>query len=115
MANEASEPLLQGEDRERNLIFAERRTAAGVDRLDACRRDWIARRRERQLVDDHATERIADDVDALPEARGREQHRMRRRLELAEQSGPRRRSLNENRKIELGGRDDESVEDLRSW
>ena len=32
----------------------------------------FAGRRERQLVDDHAAQGLADDVDALPEARGRE-------------------------------------------
>src|SRR5262245_64071585 len=78
MADEPAQPLLEGEDGEGDLVLAERVAASRADGVDAGRRDRIAGRGERQLVDDHATERLADDVDALPEARRGEQHRMRR-------------------------------------
>ena len=67
MTNQPAEPLLQSKDRERHLVFAERLAAARTNGVDARSRDRIAWRRERQLVDNHAAQRVADDVDALPE------------------------------------------------
>src|SRR5207248_7486626 len=96
VTDEAAEPLLQCKDGERHLVIAERVAAAGADRFDARRGDRIGRRRERQLVDDDAAERFTDDVDALPEARRREQYRMRRRAELLQQLRSRQRSLRED-------------------
>ncbi len=66
----------------------------------AGRRDGIARRGERQLVDDHAAERLADHVHALPEARRGEQDAVRRLAELLEELRPRRGPLHQDRIIE---------------
>src|SRR5207244_2909955 len=82
VANETAEPLLQREDRQRHLIVLERFSTARADGVDTGRRDRVARRREWQLVDDDAAQRLADDVDALPEARCGEQHGMRGLAEL---------------------------------
>ena len=49
--------------------------AARFERANTRHDERIARRWERQPVDDHARERIADDVDALPEGSGCEEHR----------------------------------------
>src|SRR5436190_1619940 len=67
VSNQSTKPLLQREDRQRHLIFVERLPAARANRIDPRAGDRIARRGERQFVDDHATQRFADDVDALPE------------------------------------------------
>src|SRR5262249_42972109 len=92
-----SEALKKREDRQWDLIFTKRVAAGSVDRFDPRGRDRIARGRERQLVDDHAAQSLADDVDALPEAGGREQDGVGRGLELAQQRRTRRRALNEDR------------------
>jgi len=42
VADEAAEPLLKREDRERDLVLAKGRPALGVDRLDTRRGDRIA-------------------------------------------------------------------------
>src|SRR5262245_40780230 len=70
VANQPSEALKKREDRQWDLIFTKRVAAGGVDCFDPRGRDRIARGRERQLVDDHAAQSLADDVDALPEAGG---------------------------------------------
>ena len=67
MTNQSSQSLLEREDRQRDLVFAECRAAGGIDGLDAGRRDRISGRSERQLVDDHAAQGFANDVNALPE------------------------------------------------
>ena len=71
--------------------------------LDARRDHRVARRRERQLVHDHARELLARDVDALPEGRGREQHRVRRRAEGVEQLRLRRLALDQDRVVDAAG------------
>ena len=85
------------QDGQRHLVVVERVAAVGDDRLDARRGDRIARRGERQLVDDHAAQLLADHVHALPERRGRQQHGVRRGAELIQQHAPRRRALHEQR------------------
>ncbi len=97
MADEPPESLQHREDRQRHLVVLEGVAALGVDRLDARGRNRIARRGERQLVDDHAAQLFADDIDPLPERRGRKQHRVRRRSELREQCAARRRALDDHR------------------
>src|SRR5215831_17708358 len=96
MADKAAQSLLQRENRERHLILVERLAAVRADGIDSRRGDWIRRRGERQLVDDHTAQRLADDVDTLPEARCREQHGMRRLAKQSQELGPRRRSLNQD-------------------
>ena len=59
-----------------------------------------AGRRERQLVDDDAAQRLADDVDPLPEACGGEEHSVRRFFKLPKQLRARYRSLRENRVVQ---------------
>src|SRR5204863_6131776 len=49
-----------------------------LETLDARLDQRIVGRRERKLVDDHALERLARNVDALPEALRADEHRMRR-------------------------------------
>src|SRR5436190_21635881 len=74
MADEPAQALLQHQDRQRDLILGERVAASSADRFDARGGNRIRRRRERQLVDDDAAERVAGDVHTLPAARGGEEH-----------------------------------------
>ena len=63
----------------------------------------IVGRGERQLLDDHQPQRVAFDVDALPETRGAEQHGVARLAEAAQQLLARRLALHQQRKVaELG-------------
>ena len=85
VADQAAEALPQRQNRQRHLVLVERLAAAGADGLDARGHHRIAGRRKRQLVDDHAAQRFADDVHALPEARRGEQDRVRRLAEPFQQ------------------------------
>src|SRR5690606_35947623 len=74
IADQASDALLQRQDGLGELRVGERIAAGAADRIDASLDEGVARHRERQLVDDDETQRRPLDVDALPEARGPEQH-----------------------------------------
>jgi hypothetical protein len=101
VTDEAAQALQQRKDGQRHLVLAERIAALHVQRFHPCGGHRIAGRGERQLVDDHAAQRVADDVDALPEARGREQDRVRRHAELGKQGRSRGASLHQQRVVEL--------------
>ena len=105
MADEAPEPLLERQNRQGHLVVAERIAAPLANGVDSCGGNRVAGRCERQLVDDHAAERFADDIDTLPEARGGEQHGVRRRAELLQQLRARRGTLREDRVVERHFRD----------
>src|ERR1041385_491948 len=81
-ANQTSETLLERDDRLRHAVLVKTRAAAVLDRSLSRRHDRISRHRERQFVDDHARQLFAAHVDALPETRCREQHRVRRLAKL---------------------------------
>jgi len=100
VTNETPESLLQRQDRERNLILAERIATTVTDGVDPGGGDRIGRRGEWQLVDDHAAQRFADHVHALPEAGGCKQDRMWRLAKPLQQLGPGRGALREDRIIE---------------
>src|SRR5215471_10212344 len=100
MTNQPAEPLLQRKNRERHLILVERLATTSADRVDARRGDRIAWGGKRQFVDDDAAQRVADDVDALPEARRRKEDGMRRLAKLFEELRPWHRALHEDRIVE---------------
>ena len=77
-------------------VVAEPVAAGRLDRLAARLVQRVARRRERQLVDHEQRERLARDVDALPERRRREQHRVDLVAEALEQPLARRLALHEH-------------------
>ena len=101
MADQPSEPLLQRQDRERDLVFAERRSAFGIDRLDPRGGDGISGGREGDLVDDHAAQRFTDHVDTLPETRRGKKDGVRCRPERTEECRTRRFPLHEDWIVEL--------------
>ena len=68
MTDEPAEPLLEGENGERNLIVVERLAALRPNRVDSGGRDRIAGGGERELVDDDAAQGVPDHVHPLPEA-----------------------------------------------
>ena len=70
--------------------------APGIDRVDPGCRDRVARRSKGELVHDHAAERLAGHVHPLPEARGRQEHRVRGGPEHLQQCRPRRLTLHQN-------------------
>src|SRR5205085_12613368 len=88
--------LLKRQYGQRHLVLPKWLTPLRADGLNPGSRDRIARRRERQLVDDHAAQRFPYDVHALPETGGCEKHAVRCFTELPEELGPRRRALNEH-------------------
>ena len=65
----------------------------------------IVRRRERQLVDDDDRQRVAGHVDALPEARAAEQHRVAGLAESHQQLGLRAVALDQQRPRQVLGGD----------
>ena len=106
MPQQPAEPLQQGQDGERDLVVGEGVAAVRVDLLHAGRGQGIARGGERQLVDHHAAQRVAGDVHPLPKAGGRQEHRVGRGAELAQQHAARRGALRQQRvgqrRIEAG-------------
>src|SRR5262245_58529740 len=64
---------------------------------------WIGWHGKRQLVDDYTRELVAAHIDALPETRGREQHRIWRLAKLPEQSTLRSAALHETWIVDLRG------------
>src|SRR6266849_7572440 len=96
VTDQPAEPLLKRENRERHLVFVERHPPSRLDGFDARRGDGITRGGEWQLVDNDAAQCLAHDVDALPEARRREQDCVRGVAELPQQLAPWRRALHED-------------------
>ena len=90
------EALAELQHRRRERVVAEPVAAGGLDRLAARLVERVAGRRERQLVDHEQRERLAGDVDALPEGRGREQHGVDLGAEALEQPLARRVALDEH-------------------
>src|SRR5437660_12092943 len=84
-ANQTTESLLQRDDRLRHAVFVKARTPLLFKVTLSSRDDGIAGNRKRQLVYDHARQLLAAHVNSLPETRGREQHRVRRRTKLLQQ------------------------------
>ena len=72
--DEPSKALLQPHRRRRNHVVLEAVEPARFERANARHDERIAGRGKRQTVDDHARERVADDVDAFPKRRGRKEH-----------------------------------------
>src|SRR6266852_3543687 len=91
-------PLLQRQHRLRHLKLRKRISALCPQRPPPRCHDRLARHRKRQPVHNHARELLPRHIHALPEARGREQHRSRRVLESLQQRRSRRRSLQQQRK-----------------
>src|SRR2546429_6890589 len=100
-ANQTTKSLLQTNDGLRNAVFIEARAALILDLPLARSHNWIAGNGERQLIDDHTRQLRATHVNALPEARRREQHRIRRRSKLFQQLTLGRAALNKARIIDL--------------
>ena len=69
----------------RDEVVGERIAAFALEALDARFDQWISGRRERQLVDDHALQRLSRHIDAFPEALRTDQHRARVVQELLQQ------------------------------
>ena len=96
-ADQPPEALPQLEHRRRQGVVAEPVAAGRLDRLAA---RLVAADRpgaeNGQLVDHEQRERLARDVDALPEGRRREQHRVDLVAEALEQPLPRRLALDEH-------------------
>lgn len=97
MANEATQPLLQREHRERHLVLVERFSATCANGVNSCAGDGIARRCKRELVHDDAAQCFADNIYALPETRGRKEHGVGRFPKLLQELRPRGRTLHEDR------------------
>jgi hypothetical protein len=66
-ANEAAEALLQRDNGSRHLILKEGVASLGVNGFHTCGDDGIAWYRERQAIDDDATELLSLNVHPLPE------------------------------------------------
>ena len=100
-ADEPSEALFKRDYRGRNLVLEEGITAIGVDCFNPRGDHWIARHRERQAIDDDATELLPLYVNTLPEGRGRKRHRIRSEPKLLEQSALRRIALTKHGEFDL--------------
>ncbi len=101
VADQPAGALAQGQHRLGQLVVAEGVAAVGVDVLDARRRHRVPGGAERQLVDDHATERLATHVDALPETAGAKQHRITQTPELVQQFPTAGLALHQQRVFQL--------------
>ena len=75
-AQQPAVALLEQQRRPRQLHAAEAGAAVALGVLGARRHQRLVGRRERQLVQHHQRQRLAGHVDALPEARRAEQHRV---------------------------------------
>src|SRR5579863_982384 len=72
-ANQPAKSLFQGERGLGDLVVVKRIPTRFTYVLDASLNHWVARNRERQLIDDHTAQLLALNVNALPEGRGGEQ------------------------------------------
>src|SRR5262249_23539200 len=88
-ADKAAEPLLQLDDRLRNLVVQEGHAPRRGNRLAACLDDRPVRNGERQLRDNHVRERLPLHIDALPEAVHPKQYGVARTPELLDHLRPR--------------------------
>ena len=96
-ADQASGALLQRDRRLGHEVA--RRTALPPSAsmpLDARLDQRVVRRRKRQLVDQHALQRVAGHVDAFPEALRADQHDARRRQKPLQQRTLGRRALHQH-------------------
>ena len=100
-ANQASKALFQRKRGRRDEVSHERGLAGLVEAFAARGHDRVARNVEGELVDDDEPQGRTGDVDALPEARGREQHGVALVAKSIEQGLLRRVTLNEPLVVEL--------------
>ncbi len=96
-ADEPPEALLQRQRRARQLERVERIAALLADAVDARGRQRIVGHRERDAIDHDQRQRLAGDVDALPEALRRQQHRADAVAQLGEQHVARPLALHHQR------------------
>jgi len=95
--DEPAKPLFEGKSGLGNLIVEESAASAILDCFDARLENWVARHGKRKPVDNHATQLLALNVDSLPERRGAEENRVRRRSELVEKLIPRHGAMEQQR------------------
>src|SRR5262249_40063955 len=101
-ADQPAEALLE-RDRGGGQLDRRERVLPGLGSGAHPRRDQrVGVRRERQLVDHDERQRIARDVDALPERAGAEQHGAGRRAKPRDQGGARRVALDEAGERQIG-------------
>ena len=89
-------PCFSDDRRLGDEVVGEGVAAFALEALDARLDERIVRRRERQLVDDHALQRLAGHVDAFPEALRADQHRARRVEEALHQLALRALALDQH-------------------
>src|SRR6185503_18706638 len=89
-ADEAAEALFEFDDGFWKLVIAERVAAGLADRVEAGFEERVVGHSERELGDDHGLQRVAGNVDALPEAVGAEEDGPWVGFELFEQLSSRR-------------------------
>src|SRR5690606_34658435 len=94
--DEATDTLLQRDDRWRDLLLEERFSPAPLDRTEARLQDRSARHRERQLLEHDDRQRRSLHGYALPERARSPQSPIARFPELREQSVSRRIALHEH-------------------
>src|ERR687885_158746 len=99
--NEPPEALAQLEHGRRQEVVAEGIPPLGDEPLASRLRERVAWRRERELVDDEERQRLAADVDPLPEGACCEEHGIGLRPEPVEEALPRRVALDEQRVRQL--------------
>ena len=102
-ADQAAEPLSQLQDRRGQGVLREPVPSLPRDALATRLDERIARSRERQLVDDEERERLALDVDALPERCGREEDGVDVVAEALQEPLARRVALPQDRELEPRG------------
>src|SRR5882757_4166561 len=98
--DQSAKALLQRDDCAGDLILEERIATARVNRFYSRRYYWVAGHREREPVDDDATELLALHVHSLPERRCSKKHGMGRDAKLLQQRGLRRVALLQHGKIQ---------------
>ena len=84
-ADQATEALLQFDDRFGERVFKERFASARFDRFHASFLQRLVGDGERQLGDDHVLQSVAGDIDSLPEAVGSKQDSARIGAKTVEQ------------------------------
>ena len=83
-ADQPASTLLERYRRLGDEVVGEGVAPGALELPHACLDERVVRRRERQLVDQHALQRVADHVDALPEALRTDQHGTRQPAGAAE-------------------------------
>src|ERR1700732_1432364 len=97
-ANQPPKPLLQGQHRLRHLKLRKRIPPLLLQSPNSRRNNWIAGHRKWQTVHDHAGKLVSRNVHTLPKAGSRKQYCPRGVLESLQQHGPRRGTLQQQRK-----------------